>query len=70
MTLPDRCDMCGAFFDHVWDDSEDTPCSNCQWIAVTWEHLSPEDRRLRTRLIAKREAIETARNVSVNGGVL
>lgn len=69
MTLPDRCDACGALL-MPWDETEDTRCFNCHSTVLTWEHLTPELRRVRTRLIAKREAIENAREVPVTGGVL
>lgn len=69
MTLPDACDFCG-FALAPWDPEEDTPCGNCGNVVPTWEHLTPEHRRQRMTLIARRQAITAAPTVDVRRDVL
>ena len=69
MTLPERCDVCGYVL-MPWDIDEACKCHNCGSWVQPWELLSPEDARRRMALIARREAIDSAQQVKVKGGVL
>jgi len=71
MTLPDRCDVC-AWPLMPWDPDDVCICTNCGSRVQPWEALSPEDSRRRMALIARREAIDEARQVagSLGGMVL
>ena len=57
MTLPDVCDFCGHKLT-PWDADQDTLCNpkwgGCGNIVPTWEHLTPEQRRMRITLIYRR----------------